>query len=58
MTSGIQLAWTDALLSGILWIIIIPLISRIICEVLLILTDIKTNIISQYGDQNQIEKEM
>ncbi|MCG9127441.1 DUF4282 domain-containing protein [Candidatus Poribacteria bacterium] len=65
MGNGNQQSWSDALLSGILWIIIIPVILRIICEAMLILiennqilTDIKTKINSQDDNQNQIEKVM
>ena len=61
---GDQYTWKEALLSGILWIIILPLILRIMCEVLLMLyeinqtlLDIKSNLTPQDDKQNQTEKE-
>ena len=61
---GIQQYWMDALLSGLFWIVIMPVILRIICELLLILYDInqtligiRSNLTPQDDKQNKIEKE-
>ncbi len=61
---GDQYTWMDGLLSGIIWIVIIPLILRIICEALLMLYEInqtllniKSNITPQDDKQNQTENE-
>lgn len=61
---GDQYTWKGALLWGIIWIVIIPVILRIICEALLMLyeinqtlLDIKSNLTPQDDKQNQIEKE-
>ena len=64
MVDGDQYTWKDALVSGIIWIVIIPIILRIICEVLLMLYEInhtllgiKSNLTPQDDKQNQTEKE-
>ena len=61
---GNQYTWKDPLLSGIFWIVIIPVILRIICEALLMLYEInqtligiQSNLTPQDDKQNQIEKE-
>ena len=41
----VQHSWGDVLLSGILWIVIIPIILRIICEVLLMLYEINQTLL-------------
>ena len=56
--------WIEVLLLVIFWIVIIPVILRITCEVFLILYDIyqtllgiKSNLTHQDDKQNQAEKE-
>lgn len=61
---GIQQYWMEAILSGLFWIVIIPVILRIICEVMLILYNInqtlmgiRTSLTPQDDKQNKTEKE-